>query len=605
MKKSDFYFDLPEELIAQTPLERRDASRLLTLDKTTGAVAHHHFYELPQFLRPNDCLVLNDSRVLPARLLGHRSTGGAVEVLLLRDLGDGKWECLTRPGRKTQPGTALSFGDGELTATVIDAIADGNKIVQFHYDGIFLEVLERLGKMPLPPYIKEELEDISLRFLDPIAYEEIERMLKLKKEERERFLDAIQEKIRERLNKEGMKFFLQSRVKSIYGIYRKVYMQGRNFDEIYDVYAVRVIVDTSYECYSVLGIMHDEFTPIPKRFKDYISTPKANMYQSLHTTVLDKEGGIPFEIQIRSWEMHYTAEYGIAAHWKYKAGIEKKDKLEERLAWVRQLLEVQQDSGDAQDIVRSIKSDIAPEECFVFTPKGDVINLPTGSTVIDFAYAIHSEVGNRMTGAKVDGRIVPLDFKLETGMIVEIITSKGPGNGPSRDWLKIVKTSEARTKIRAWFKKERREENIITGKEELEREFKRNLINVPENELEDFVLNLAKRQHRFLRSHRLRWGAAVPFDAKGQGGVPKDLPQRSRGRKEGSAVAAATCCRRQKTGQTDQRCHRGRTGQLSGQICKMLQPAAGRPDCRIYHPRVRRVHPQAGLCERAELPCGE
>ena len=356
---------------------------------------------------------------------------------------------------------------------------------------VYAPLADRLGIRS----IKEELEDISLRLLDPIAYEEIERMLKLKKEERERFLDAIQEKIRERLNKEGMKFFLQSRVKSIYGIYRKVYMQGRNFDEIYDVYAVRVIVDTSYECYSVLGIMHDEFTPIPKRFKDYISTPKANMYQSLHTTVLDKEGGIPFEIQIRTWEMHYTAEYGIAAHWKYKAGIEKKDKLEERLAWVRQLLEVQQDSGDAQDIVRSIKSDIAPEECFVFTPKGDVINLPTGSTVIDFAYAIHSEVGNRMTGAKVDGRIVPLDFKLETGMIVEIITSKGPGNGPSRDWLKIVKTSEARTKIRAWFKKERREENIITGKEELEREFKRNLINVPENELEDFVLNLAKRQH--------------------------------------------------------------------------------------------------------------
>lgn len=356
---------------------------------------------------------------------------------------------------------------------------------------VYAPLADRLGIRS----IKEELEDISLRFLDPIAYEEIERMLKLKKEERERFLDAIQEKIRERLNKEGMKFFLQSRVKSIYGIYRKVYMQGRNFDEIYDVYAVRVIVDTSYECYSVLGIMHDEFTPIPKRFKDYISTPKANMYQSLHTTVLDKEGGIPFEIQIRTWEMHYTAEYGIAAHWKYKAGIEKKDKLEERLAWVRQLLEVQQDSGDAQDIVRSIKSDIAPEECFVFTPKGDVINLPTGSTVIDFAYAIHSEVGNRMTGAKVDGRIVPLDFKLETGMIVEIITSKGPGNGPSRDWLKIVKTSEARTKIRAWFKKECREENIITGKEELEREFKRNLINVPENELEDFVLNLAKRQH--------------------------------------------------------------------------------------------------------------
>lgn len=356
---------------------------------------------------------------------------------------------------------------------------------------VYAPLADRLGIRP----IKEELEDISLRFLDPIAYEEIERLLKLKKDEREKFLETIQQKIKERLDKEHMKFFLQSRVKSIYGIYRKVYMQGRNFDEIYDVYAVRVIVDTSIECYSVLGIMHDEFTPIPKRFKDYISTPKANMYQSLHTTVLDKEGGIPFEIQIRTWDMHYTAEYGIAAHWKYKAGIEKKDKLEERLAWVRQLLEVQQDSGDAQDIVRSIKSDIAPEECFVFTPKGDVINLPTGSTVIDFAYAIHSEVGNRMTGAKVDGRIVSLDFKLETGMIVEIITSKGPGNGPSRDWLKIVKTSEARTKIRAWFKKERREENIITGKEELEREFKRNLINVPEEDFEEFVMGFARRQH--------------------------------------------------------------------------------------------------------------
>ena len=355
---------------------------------------------------------------------------------------------------------------------------------------VYAPLADRLGIRS----IKEELEDISLRFLDPVAYAEIERLLKLKKEERENFLTRIQQKIRDRLEKEHMKFFLQSRVKSIYGIYRKVYMQGRNFDEIYDVYAVRVIVDTMYECYAVLGLMHDAFTPIPKRFKDYISTPKANMYQSLHTTVLDREG-IPFEIQIRTWDMHNTAEYGIAAHWKYKAGIEKKDKLEERLAWVRQLLEEQQDSGDAQDIVRSIKSDIAPEECFVFTPKGDVINLPIGSTVIDFAYAIHSEVGNRMTGAKVDGRIVSLDFKLETGMIVEIITSKNPGNGPSRDWLKIVKTSEARTKIRAWFKKERREENIITGKEELEREFRRNLINVPEEDYEQFILGFAHRQH--------------------------------------------------------------------------------------------------------------
>lgn len=355
---------------------------------------------------------------------------------------------------------------------------------------IYAPLAHRLGIRS----VKEELEDLSLKHLDPVAYHEIEQQLALRKEDREAFLSNIIKRIEARLEAEHVTAQIDGRVKSIYGIYRKMYIQGRSFDEIYDIYAVRIIVDTVLECYNILGIIHDMLRPIPNRFKDYISTPKQNMYQSLHTTVLDKEG-VPFEVQIRTWDMHYTAEYGIAAHWKYKAGIEKKDKLEERLAWVRQLLEVQQDSGDAQDIVRSIKSDIAPEECFVFTPKGDVINLPTGSTVIDFAYAIHSEVGNRMTGAKVDGRIVSLDFKLETGMIVEIITSKGPGNGPSRDWLKIVKTSEARTKIRAWFKKERREENIITGKEELEREFKRNLINVPEEDFEEFVMGFARRQH--------------------------------------------------------------------------------------------------------------
>ena len=343
--------------------------------------------------------------------------------------------------------------------------------------------------------IKWELEDLAFRYMEPEIYYDLVEQVKVKRREREAMIHEAMAEIKEHLDEQHIKCEIQGRPKNFYSIYKKMQRDHKELSEIYDLLAIRVLVDTVADCYGTLGVVHSLWRPIPGRVKDYIAVPKSNMYQSLHTTVLDKEGGIPFEIQIRTWEMHYTAEYGIAAHWKYKAGIEKKDKLEERLAWVRQLLEVQQDSGDAQDIVRSIKSDIAPEECFVFTPKGDVINLPTGSTVIDFAYAIHSEVGNRMTGAKVDGRIVPLDFKLETGMIVEIITSKGPGNGPSRDWLKIVKTSEARTKIRAWFKKERREENIITGKEELEREFKRNLINVPENELEDFVLNLAKRQH--------------------------------------------------------------------------------------------------------------
>ncbi|MDD2956278.1 MAG: bifunctional (p)ppGpp synthetase/guanosine-3',5'-bis(diphosphate) 3'-pyrophosphohydrolase [Oscillospiraceae bacterium] len=341
--------------------------------------------------------------------------------------------------------------------------------------------------------IKEELEDISLRYLDSVAYEEIESTLALKKEERAAFLEHMKQRIRERVEQEHKDVYIEGRVKSIYGIYRKVYMNGRAFEEIYDIYAVRLIVDTVNDCYNILGIIHDMFRPLPNRFKDYISTPKPNMYQSLHTTVIDKEG-IPFEVQIRTWDMHYTAEYGIAAHWKYKAGITGKDKLEERLSWVRQLLEAQQESEDVEDIVRSIKTDLAPEEVFVFTPKGDVISLPVGSTVIDFAYAIHTAVGNRMVGAKVDGRMVSIDYEVKTGNIVEVITT-AKTNGPSRDWLKIVKTSEARNKIRSWFKKERREENIAEGREELEREFRRNGLVLTDEQMELFLLEIAKRQH--------------------------------------------------------------------------------------------------------------
>ncbi len=354
---------------------------------------------------------------------------------------------------------------------------------------VYAPLAHRLGIRTL----KEELEDLSIRYLDPYGYTEIENLLEFRNEERQEFLDSIKKKIEDRFKGENMNVSISGRVKSVYGIYRKMYMQGKNFDEIYDVYAVRIFVNSIFECYGVLGLMHDMFTPIPNRFKDYISNPKANGYQSLHTTVLDR-AGIPFEIQIRTWDMHNTAEYGIAAHWKYKSGIAGKDNMEERLAWIRQLLEAQQISGDAQDILQGIKSDIAPEEIFVFTPKGDVINLPIGSTVIDFAYAIHTAVGNRMTGAKVGGRMVSLDFKLDTGMICEIVTTNAQGKGPSRDWLNIVKTSSARTKIRAWFKKERREENIQQGREEIEREFKRNLMNIPEHELDDFILNQAKRQ---------------------------------------------------------------------------------------------------------------
>ncbi len=341
---------------------------------------------------------------------------------------------------------------------------------------------------------KEELEDLSLQILDPVAYHEIEEALSLQQTERDAFLKEIQQRISEHLGEYEIKCHLSGRIKSIPGIYRKMYMQGKSLEQIFDIYAVRVIVDSDNDCYNVLGIVHDMFRPLPNRFKDYISTPKPNMYQSLHTTVISKEK-IPFEVQIRTWEMHYTAEYGVAAHWRYKLGLQKRGDLDEKLAWMRQFIENQKDVDDAEDIVRSIKTDLSSEEVFVFTPKGDVIALPLGSTVIDFAYAIHSAVGNRMIGAKVDGRIVPLDYKVKIGEIVEVLTTSAAGHGPSRDWLNIVKTSEARNKIRGWFKKERREENIEQGHGELMRELSRNLIRLTDSELEKFLLIQAQKQH--------------------------------------------------------------------------------------------------------------
>ena len=356
---------------------------------------------------------------------------------------------------------------------------------------VYAPIAHRLGIRA----VKEELEDLSLRCLDPIAYEEIESSLALRSSERKEFINLTRKRIYDRISPLIPNVYLEGRVKSINGIYRKTFIQGRSMDEIYDIYAVRVIVDTVNDCYNVLGVIHDMFRPIPNRFKDYISTPKPNMYQSLHTTVINN-GGIPFEVQIRTWEMHHTAEYGIAAHWKYKLGIGSKsgDSLEQRLSWIRQMLENQKDNEDATDLVRTIKSDLAPEEVFVFTPKGDVINIPSGSTVIDFAYAIHSAVGNRMIGAKVDKRIVALDYKVKTGEIIEVLTSKET-RGPSRDWLKIVKTSEARNKIRAWFKHEKRDENIVEGKAELDREFKRNGIELTEAELATVLEKIGARQN--------------------------------------------------------------------------------------------------------------
>lgn len=357
---------------------------------------------------------------------------------------------------------------------------------------IYAPIAHRLGMRA----IKDEIEDLAFRYLDPFAYSEIEQMLQKRSDEREAFIESIKKQISERFKSAGFEHEPQidGRVKSVYGIYKKAFMQGKSFDEIYDKYAVRIIVDTVIECYNSLGIIHDMFRPIPNRFKDYIATPKANMYQSLHTTVIGREG-IPFEVQIRTWDMHHTAEYGIAAHWKYKEGISGKDKLENRLAWIRQIIEAQQETDDVEEIVRTIKSDLAPEETFAFTPKGDIISLPAGATIIDFAYAIHTQVGNKMKGAKVDGKLVSLDYKLSTGEIVEILTSNDPNHGPNRAWLDICKTNEAKSKIRSWFKKERREENIIQGKAELEKEFKRNFIRVTDEQLPQLLADDMKRHN--------------------------------------------------------------------------------------------------------------
>ena len=355
---------------------------------------------------------------------------------------------------------------------------------------IYAPIAHRLGIRP----IKEELEDLSISYLDHVAYREIEESLENQSKTRNEFLEDTKARIEDRIKSVVNGAQVNGRIKSVHGIYRKMYMQNKNFDQIYDIYAVRIIVDTVIDCYNCLGVIHDMFKPIPGRFKDYISTPKPNMYQSLHTTVLGKEG-IPFEVQIRTWEMHHTAEFGIAAHWKYKLGINGTAKFEERLTWIRQLLENQSEDENVEDIVSTIKSDLVPEEVFVFTPKGDVFSLPMGATVVDFAYAIHSAVGNKMVGAKVDGRIVPLDYKVKTGEIIEIMTSSQQGKGPSRDWLNIVKTSQARSKIRQWFKKERRDENIAEGKAQLEKEFKRNFIRLTDEESEEFILKIAERQH--------------------------------------------------------------------------------------------------------------
>ncbi len=332
---------------------------------------------------------------------------------------------------------------------------------------IYAPIANRLGISK----IKWELEDLSLRYLDPTKYYDLVDRVSKRRQEREAYIDSIIKKISRSLDEQNIEYDISGRPKNFYSIYKKMVHQGKAFEQIFDLTAIRIIVNDVRECYEVLGMVHNLWKPLPGRFKDYVAMPKPNMYQSIHTTVIGKKGEV-FEVQIRTWDMHKTAEYGIAAHWKYKEGDRKTNNFDEKLTWLRQLLEWQKELNDPKDFMETLKMDFFADEVFVFTPMGDVINLPDGSTPIDFAYRVHTEVGNKCVGAKIDGRIVPLNYKLKNGNIVEIITS-ATTNGPSRDWLNIVKSNQAKNKIRQWFRLKEKDLNIIKGREELEREIKK------------------------------------------------------------------------------------------------------------------------------------
>ena len=350
---------------------------------------------------------------------------------------------------------------------------------------IYAPIAHRLGMQKM----KWELEDLSLKYLDPVGYQEIVEALDEKAAEYDGFMASIHDQITSRLKQVGIDGYVYGRMKHPYSIYRKMYTQNKSLDDVFDLFAFRVIVDTVADCYNVLGVIHDLYKPVLGRFKDYIGTPKPNMYQSLHTTVVG-ESGIPFEVQIRTKEMHEVAEYGIAAHWKYKQNGQGAGD-EQNYEWVRRLLE-NQEGADAEDFIHSLKVDMFSDEVFVFTPQGDVINLPSGATPIDFAYNIHSAVGNHMVGAKVNGRLVQFDYRLQNGDIVEVITAK-TAHGPSRDWVKIARSSNARSKIRQWFKREHRDENIVNGRASFESELKRTGVTLKEPTNEENLPGVLKK----------------------------------------------------------------------------------------------------------------
>ncbi|HOT21599.1 MAG TPA: bifunctional (p)ppGpp synthetase/guanosine-3',5'-bis(diphosphate) 3'-pyrophosphohydrolase, partial [Sedimentibacter sp.] len=370
---------------------------------------------------------------------------------------------------------------------------------------IYAPIANRLGIAS----IKWELEDLSLKYIDPEGYEDLLKKVQEKSEKRKDYISHIIDIINKKLQESGMEADIKGRPKSLYSIYKKMYYKNRLFEQIYDLIAIRIIVENIKDCYGALGIVHTLWKPVPGRFKDYIAMPKPNMYQSLHTTVIGPEGE-PFEIQIRTLEMHRTAEYGIAAHWKYKEGIDDKTKYEEKLNWLRQMLEWQQETNDPQEFMEALKIDLYTDEVFVFTPKGEVINLPTGSTPIDFAYRVHTAVGNKCVGAKVNGRIVPLDAKLKTGDQVEILTSQS-SVGPSRDWLKIAASSQAKSKIRKFFKDRDKDFNVEKGKELVEREIKKQGYQVADLLKDDWIKTVADKYNMSAASNL--------FAAVGSGGI--------------------------------------------------------------------------------------
>lgn len=352
---------------------------------------------------------------------------------------------------------------------------------------IYVPIAHRLGIST----IKWELEDLCLKYLQPEEYYEIVELVNKKRSEREEYIALISKQLSEKLDELDLKYEITGRPKSLYSIYKKMYEQGKTFDQIFDLTAIRVLVDDVKDCYSVLGTVHTLWKPMPKRFKDYIAMPKPNLYQSLHTTVMGPMGET-FEVQIRTHEMHKVSEYGIAAHWKYKEGAQKSTQFDDKLTWVRQLMEWQQTTTDSKEFMETLKGDFFSDEVYVFSPKGDVVELPRGSTPVDFAYRVHSQVGNHCVGAKVDGKIVPLSYELQNGNIVEIITSKN-SLGPSRDWLKMVKSSQAKQKIKQFFKHEKRDENIQAGKEMLERDVRKEGFRTAEIMTEEWLKRVSER----------------------------------------------------------------------------------------------------------------